>query len=151
MAYEKIHMENLLKEKDELELEIAQLKTDVIDYCRTLEECKKENARLRESLELFRSCMGDGGDLEHAADLLRTATNDHGINQTYDNNPYAVSDQLEAMGTFLGSDDLGLENVKLKEELKNLYLLLDAEGHLGKDGWKRLEEIKKAIEIGKHE
>ncbi len=65
---------------------------------------QKQVEGVRGKLKLFRSSMGDGGDLEYAANLLRTATNDHGIDQTYENNPYAVSEQLEAMGTFLGSE-----------------------------------------------
>ena len=84
-----------------------------------LKASEKREAGLRETLDLIRSSMGDGVDLEHAADLLRSATNDHGINQTYNKNPYAISEQLEAMATFLGSEQALKEPAEAGNEIQN--------------------------------
>lgn len=90
--------------------EIEVLEADIKRLNKAFDWSAQKNAALREALNLIRSCMGDGGDLEHAADLLRVATNDHGVNQTYNNNPYAMSEQLEAMATFLHSEETPNEN-----------------------------------------
>ena len=50
-----------------------------------------------EGLEELRKAIGDGGDLETAADLLRLATNEHGVDQSYGRDPYAISARLNQM------------------------------------------------------
>ena len=41
--------------------------------------------------------LGDGGNLEAVADLLQEATNEHGVDQGFDGNPYFLSDLLRRM------------------------------------------------------
>lgn len=48
-------------------------------------------------LEAMAVAVGDGGDLEEAAQLLQDATNIHGVNQSFADNPYAMSDRLRKM------------------------------------------------------
>ena len=45
--------------------------------------------------------LGDGGDLETVADLLQEATNDHGVDQSFDGNHYFLSDLLRKMSQAL--------------------------------------------------
>ncbi len=105
------------------EAENKSIETQAENYIYALKQEKiaseKRESGLRDDLNLIRSSMGDGGDLEYAADLLRSATNDHGVNQTYNNNPYAISEQLEAMATFLGSEQALKEPAEDGDEIQN--------------------------------
>ena len=47
--------------------------------------------------------FGDGGDLETIADLLQEATNEHGVDQGFDGNPYFLSDLLRCMAQALAA------------------------------------------------
>ncbi len=70
--------------------EVARINTD---YLVELVDLRKRV----EGLEELRQVIGDGGDLEEAAGLLRLATNEHGVNQTHGRDPYAVSGRLNEM------------------------------------------------------
>lgn len=100
-------IDKLEAERDALRTALGSEKEILFDAIFNLET---ELAELQEALKLLRDCMGDGGDLEHAAKLLRVATNEHGVIQTYGNNPYAMSEQLEAMATFLHPEETTNEN-----------------------------------------
>ena len=62
----------------------------------------REVLALEARLSKMEDALGDGGDLEYAADLLQTATNDHGVDQSFDNNPYATSDYLRKLAALTG-------------------------------------------------
>lgn len=69
-----------------------------LEEIKELIQLEAENAELRETLKIF----ADGNDLIYVADLLQTATTDHGIDQTFEQNPYYLSDMLREMANTIG-------------------------------------------------
>ncbi len=71
-------------------------------YRQEIRRFKDEKRALEARLSEMDEALGDGGDLEHAADLLQTATNDHGVDQSFNNNPYSMSDYLRKLADLAG-------------------------------------------------